>query len=223
MGTLPDMSPRREPGTRPEVGSTGAARTTERAVRAAALTRRRVDDALVVLSRLVPLARRISRAVLAYAVLVGIAAVAIVVTAVWTSWPLSATDGVVVLVLAAVLGAPAVVLFLFQRALDEVVRIPSQLGAMPDVARTHGTELAALLRDAQARRGRVRLVALPGDLWRAGRLLLAAHDDLPGYGAVLALMSVPFLLVALLAAVVGAFELMLAPVVVLVAVASTLI
>ncbi|MGZ4706913.1 MAG: hypothetical protein ACXWCM_18790, partial [Acidimicrobiales bacterium] len=41
------------------------------------------------------------------------------------------------------------------------------------------------------------------DTFRAGRLLLEAHDDLPGYGALLRLVS-PFFLVLVLVASVAA-------------------
>jgi hypothetical protein len=94
---------------------------------------------------------------------------------------------------------------------------------MPDVARDHGTELAGLVRDARVRRGGPRLTSLPADLWRSGRLLLAAHDDLPGYGAVLALVSVPFLVASLAAAVAGIALIFLAPAVVVGAVLTAVV
>ena len=79
------------------------------------------------------------------------------------------------------------------------------------------------MRDASVRRGGLRLTALPADLWRAGRLLLAAHDDLPGYGAVLALVSVPFLVASLAAAAVGIALIFLAPAVVIGAVLTAVV
>ncbi len=63
------------------------------------------------------------------------------------------------------------------------------------------------------RRTRVHTVR---DGWRAGRLLLEAHAEVPGYGAALRLVSVPFLLTAGLATMAAAFELVLAPSVVVV-------
>ena len=57
----------------------------------------------------------------------------------------------------------------------------------------------------------VRLTSLPADLWRSGRLLLAARADLPGYGAALTLVSVPFLLASLAAASVGLVLIVSAP------------
>jgi hypothetical protein len=194
-----------------------------RAARTAVATRRRVDQGVEVLRRLVPLSLKLSRAVGAYVVVVGLAAAVIVLTLVWRFWPGSWTDAFGLLVVAAILAAPVTVLWLFHRALREVVMIPATLSAMPDVARDHGTELASLVRAAQARRGGMRLAALPGDLWRAGRLLLAAHDDLPGYGAVLTLVSVPFLLVSLAAACVGVAIIFLAPAVVAGAVLTAVI
>jgi hypothetical protein len=183
-------------------------------VRTAVATRRRVDQGVEVLRRLVPLSLKLSRAVGAYVVLVGVAAAVIVLTLLWRFWPGSWADALGFLVLAALLAGPVAVLWLFHRVLREVVLIPASLNAMPDVARDHGAELASLVRAAQARRGGMRLATLPGDLWRAGRLLLAAHDDLPGYGAVLKLVSVPFLLMSLAAALAGLAIVFLAPAVV---------
>jgi hypothetical protein len=193
------------------------------AVRAAAATRRRIDQGIAVLRRLVPLANRLSHGVRIYVALVGAAAATIATMLLWRMWPSSITDVIVLVVLLAWLAAPVLVLWLFHRALAEVVEIPARLAATPEVARAHGGELAALVRDAQGRRGRVRLLSLPGDLWRAGRLLLAAHDDLPGYGAVLTLVSVPFLLASAAAAVVGLLEIVCAPAVVVGAVLTALV
>ncbi|HEY6531472.1 MAG TPA: hypothetical protein VIY72_04155 [Acidimicrobiales bacterium] len=190
-------------------------------IRSGDAARRRLDQGIDVLGRLVPLARRISRLVGGYVIAVGVASVVIVVTLVVRFWPGSLLEVFAHLVLAAMLLAPVAMLWLFHRALSEAVRIPARLVAMPDVAKEHGGELAGLVRDAQVRRGRLRLMTVPADLWRAGRLLLAAHDDLPGYGAVLTLVSVPFLLASLAAACVGLGMIVLAPAVVTGAVLTT--
>lgn len=195
----------------------------DRAGRAAAATRRRVDQGVEVLRRLVPLALKLSRVVGLYVAVVAVAAAVIAVTLWWRFWPGSLNEVVGLLLATGLLAGPVVVLWLFHRALAEVVQIPGRLVAVPDVAREHGTELAALVRAAQARRGGLRLATLPGDLWRAGRLLLAAHDDLPGYGAVLTLVSVPFLLASFVAACIGLAWICLAPAVVTGAVLTALI
>jgi hypothetical protein len=206
--------PARSQGDRRErVGAT-AARRYDDVTRAGVAARRRLDQGIEVLRRLVPIALRISRIVGAYVVLVGLAASVIVVTLVVRFWPASLFEVVVHVALAGLVLAPVVVLWLFHRALAEAMHIPERLAAMPDVAREHGSELAGLVRDAQVGRGRLRLGSLPRDLWRAGRLLLAAHDDLPGYGAVLTLVSVPFLLASLAAAGIGLVQILLAPAVV---------
>jgi hypothetical protein len=204
---LPARTPR-APGVR---RSGAATRRYDRAVRSAVVARRRLDQGIEVLGRLVPLARRISRAVGVYVALVAAASATIVTVLLWRFWPGSPAEVVAHLVIAAVVFAPVAMLWLFQRALAEVVQIPERLAAVPDVARDHGGELARLVRDAQVRRGRFRLTSLHADLWRAGRLLLAAHDDLPGYGAVLTLVSVPFLLASLAAACVGLVLVLTAP------------
>jgi hypothetical protein len=185
--------------------------------------RRRLDQGLAVLGRLLPIARRTSRLVGTYTALVGIAAATIVVTLLVRFPPGSLAELLAYLVLAAVVASPTVVLWLFHRALAGTVRIPARLASMPEVAREHGTELAGLLAEAQRRRGRIRLASLPGDLWRAGRLLLAAHDDLPDYGAALSLISVPFLAGSLVAAIAGFWQIVLAPGVVAGAVLTTVV
>jgi hypothetical protein len=200
-------------GRAPRVPNT-AVRRYDDAVRLSAAARRRLDQGIEVLDRLVPLSRRLSRLVGAYTLVVGLAAGVIVITLVVRFWPASFVDVVAHLIIAAVVLAPVAMLWLFHRALAEVLLIPERLTAMPTVAREHGAELAGLVRDAQGRRGRVRVTSLPGDLWRSGRLLLAAHVDLPGYGAVLTLVSVPFLVAALGAAFAGLMLILLAPAVV---------
>ena len=195
----------------------------DRAVRTAAVARRRLDQGIEVLGRLVPLALRISRVVHVYVALVGAAAATIVSVLVWRFWPQSAYDVLAHLIVAAALFAPVAMLWLFHRALAEVVQIPGRLVAVPEVARDHGGELARLVHDAQVRRGRMRVTSLPADLWRSGRLLLAAHDDLPGYGAVLTLVNVPFLLASLAAACVGVVLIVSAPAVLAGAILTSLV
>jgi hypothetical protein len=191
--------------------------------RAGAAARRRLDQGVEVLGRLVPIALRVSRIVGIYVVLVGLAASTIVVTLLVRFWPGSLFEVLAHVALAALFLAPVAMLWLFHRALAEAMHIPERLGAMPDVAREHGSELAGLVREAQVGRGRLRLGSLPRDLWRAGRLLLAAHDDLPGYGAVLTLVSVPFLLASLAAAGIGLAQILLAPAVVAGAVVTSVV
>ena len=183
----------------------------ERAARTAAVARRRLDQGVEVLGRLVPLSLRISRFVGFYVALVAAASVTIVSVLLWRFWPQSLYDVLAHLIVASALFAPVAMLWLFHRALAEVVQIPARLVEVPDVARDHGAELARLVRDAQVRRGRVRVTSLPADLWRSGRLLLAARADLPGYGAALTLVSVPFLLASLAAASVGLVLIFSAP------------
>ena len=205
-------------------GGGSPARRYDAAIQGVALARRRLEQGLKVLDRLVPIARRVSRTVGWYTAFVAIAAVMIVgVLAVWF-WPSSFLDAVALLLLAALVLAPAVVLWLFHQALAEVVEIPGRMTAMPDVAREHGTELARLVRESRLGKGtRGSLTSLPRDLWRAGRLLLAAHDDLPGYGSALTLVSIPFLLATLVAASIGVMQIALAPFLVVGAVLTSLI
>src|SRR3954470_8957370 len=90
-----------------------AARRYDQAVKGAVAMRRRVDQGIVVLGRLVPLSRKISRLVGAYVVLVGAAALTILAVRLWRFWPTSFADLMAYGVLAAILLAPAAVLWLF--------------------------------------------------------------------------------------------------------------
>jgi hypothetical protein len=56
----------------------------------------------------------------------------------------------------------------------------------------------------EGRRGFVR------DTGRAGRLLLETHRDLPGYGSLLRLVSIPFLIAVAIAVFAAIFEIGLA-------------
>lgn len=208
------------PPTGPE---RGRARDGSRSTRAVSAAARRAEQAWAVLQRLVPLAARLVGMVRAFTVAAAVAVAVMVVSIGWMARPLSLVDMVLLAMVAGTLSVPVVILALFARALGEVLELPGRLTAVPELARSHGAELAVLVRDAQARRGRTSLTALPADLWRAGRLLLAAHRDMPGYGAVLTLVRVPFLVAVAVAAAVALWEIVAAPFAVVVAVGTTLL
>ncbi len=175
---------------------------------------------LATLARLVPLARRMARWVRFLAISAAVSVVIIVAVPLTAGWP-GVVGGVALVAVALVLAGAPVVLWLFYDALEEVLALPGWLRASPDVLRDHGRELAELARAArpvagEARRPRTHVV---GDGWRAGRLLLEAHAEVPGYGAALRLISVPFLAAVALAVVGALAEVTLAPLVVLAAVA----
>jgi len=169
--------------------------------------RQGLDRASGLLRTLVPLAARLVRVVRAYALVTGVAALLVVVAVAWRLAPWSFGEVLGVLVLMALLAAPVGVLWLFGQALEEVAELPERVSRFPDVARGNVTELAAL---AKQRRATGSPGSLPGDLWRAGRLLLGAHDSLPGYGAVLTLVRVPFLIASAISAVVAGVIIVLA-------------
>jgi hypothetical protein len=172
--------------------------TTRRAARRA---REGGGSLLGVLQRLVPLARYLVGAV--RVLIVASLASAVIVAAVVLSHgvPSLSTAALLVIVLALLLPAP-VILWMFHGALREALALPEWLRSSPDMARGHAAELADLVVAARApssdRRGH-----LLRDTFRAGRLLLEAHDDLPSYGALLRLVS-PFFLVLVLVAAVAA-------------------
>lgn len=190
-------------GTVPRMTSTTSAVRLGRRRRAAAgngldAAKRRADQAWGVLQRLVPLACRVVGWLRGLAIATAVAGVAIVAAVGWRLWGWSSAEVVVQLVIIGVLGTPVVILWLFTAALREVLEIPDHLQAVPQLAARHGAELTDLVRTSRSRHGGgVR--GLPADVWRGGRLLLRAREAIPGYGAALTLVSVPFLIASALA------------------------
>jgi hypothetical protein len=170
-----------------------------------------------VLQRLVPLARRLAWGVKALAI--GSALSIAVIVGVLLGHGLASPLGTGFVLIAVAILAPApIVLWLFHGALREVLDLPDWLRNSPDLARVHASELAGLGAEScrseptpvgMVRPGR-RRGGFVGDSVRAGRLLLQAHDDLPGYGAVLRLMSPVFLIAVVVALFAAAFEVALA-------------
>jgi hypothetical protein len=170
--------------------------------------------AVELLDRLVPLAHRIHRTVLWFAVLVAACAAAVSVTflvldvpGTWWTWGLW-------LVLAVVLALPPTVLFLFARMLREALALPAKLRSLPEVGPAHAAELSRLASEAARREPGTRLRSLPRDGWRAARLLLRAHDDVPYAGALLSIVRVPFLIAVGAAFVAGLAIVLITPMVI---------
>ncbi|MEZ5141702.1 MAG: hypothetical protein R2726_04170 [Acidimicrobiales bacterium] len=202
----------------PAGSSRSPASDASRAARLGASARGGVDKVLPVLKKLVPIARRLGTVVRAYAGVAG-AAVVIIAIALVLSGPVGWGQWVAVTVLVAILAVPVVMLWIFATALDEAVALPDRIRENPELLQGHAVEVADLVRESHARsRQRRWLVGLPGDLWKAGRLLLGAHRDLPEYGHAIRLISVPYLFATALAAVAALMEVLMAPVVVLLAV-----
>jgi hypothetical protein len=175
--------------------------------------------ALPVLRRLVPIACRLVAGVRAFAVVAAVAAVVIVASLGWVLWPLGLLDVLGLVLLLVALAAAPLMVWLYALALEEIVELPGKVTNLPTVLRSSQGELASLVSSASARRRAGGSRARPGDLWRAGRLLLRAHDALPGYGAVLAIVRLPFLVATAIAALVCVALVLCAPVVVLAAAA----
>ncbi len=174
--------------------------------------RRGYDRALELLERLVPIARVLRGALLGYALVVAASVLAIAVVlvrrdvpGVWFTW---LAFGLLVVVLAA---APAVILF-FVWMLKEVLELPGKLRALPDVGPARAAELAQLVREARqpVPPGAERRGSIPGDVWRAGRLMFDLYDALPFPGPVRAIVRWPLLIAVLLALVFGFFEIVVA-------------
>ncbi len=195
--------------------------TLERAARTA-------NALLMVLERLIPIARRVATGVRVLAwscfVAVGVMAVALVVA----NPPHTAPPVILLLAFVAAFAVPGFILLLFHGALVEVLALPAWLRTSPELARTHGTELAKLAGWSAVPggpgtpRGRTRGRFLR-DSFRSGKLLLEAHGDLPEYGSMLRLVSVPFLLAVAIAFGVVLFEWALATMMVLVTIVTLLV
>lgn len=198
-----------------------------------ASARRRAQQAgekvMTVLPRLIPLACRVAAFIKVLAV-VSLVAVAIIVLAVLSmDVPRTLGPWLLLLAMAAVLLFPPVVLWLFYRALEEVLELPNWLKSSPDLARQHGAELADLVRAARGEKvpslesgAPTRRQRRGKDVWRSGRLLLEARKDLPGYGSVLRLISPPFLFLVLIAFAGAWTEILLSGFAVIVALVSRL-
>jgi hypothetical protein len=176
--------------------------------RAARKARDGGESLLRVLQRLVPLARYLTGAV--KALIVAALASIVIITAVVLAHgvPSLSTAALLVVVLALLVPAP-VILWMFHGALREALAMPEWLRSSPDLAKGHASELADLVvaarQPSSGQRGH-----LLRDTFRAGRLLLQAHDDLPGYGALLRLMSPLFLVLVLIASVAAMIQVGLA-------------
>jgi hypothetical protein len=167
--------------------------------RAARKAREGGESLVGVLQRLVPLARYLVGAVRAL-IVAALASIVIVTTVVLAHGvPSLSTAALLFFVLALLVPAPWNI-HRITGALREALALPEWLRSSPDLAKGHASELADLVVAARSpssgRKGH-----LLRDTFRAGRLLLEAHHDLPGYGALIRLMSPFFLVLVLIASV----------------------
>jgi hypothetical protein len=181
------------------------------------------DRAIDLLEALVPVARRLERAVRVYAFAVGIAAVVIVAALVAVDVPGTVWTWSLVLVLLGVLLVAPVIIFIFASMLREALQLPAQLRALPDAAPARARELAGLVRITASRSQREHAGSIARDTWRAGRLLNALRRELPGVSVLLSIARLPFIVMVLVALAVGLVELALVPFVLAGAVATTLV
>ncbi len=127
---------------------------------------------------------------------------------------------VVLLVLVA---APPTLLFYLYFTLRGIVDLFERLVAFPDLARRHADDIRGaviegnvLVRDVDSRR-RPGMRRVFGLLWRLRSLISATRDLVPGYQPVLLLLKPALLVPVAFAAVAGAIEIVLTPIVLLVA------
>lgn len=175
------------------------------------------------LPKLVPLAYRVGRWVRTLAVLATVAAAITLVATLVIDVPTTPAPVLAMLAWAALLAYAPVVLWLFHGALQDVLALPDWLRSSPDLAKKHAAELAGLVlaahgdpsglpaADRPPRRVGVR------EVFKAGRMLLEARHDLPGYGRALRLLNPVFLVLVAVALVGAVLELGVAGVAVLLA------
>lgn len=197
--------------------------STSRITGAAQTARGGYDRAIDVLDRFVPVAARIVRLVRFYGFAVAMAAVVIVTTLIVVDVPGTVwTWGLLVLLAGALLVAPAIIL-LFASMLNEALTLPAQFKTLPDVAPTRARELATLAAEATRRDQHERPRSLVRDSWKAGKLLNALRREVPGISVLLSIARLPFIVMVLIAMVVGLGVLFLAPAVVFVALVSSVV
>ena len=176
-------------------------------------------EAVSVLGRILPLAAAIGRAVRTLG-LVGLAAavaIALVVLVRWT--PGDGADWAGFVVLCLLLVVPLAVLLAFLLVLRGVMELPDKLRSYPDTTREHVAELRAIAHDAQERE-RPAWRRLPGSTWRLATLARSGRDLLAPHAPLLPLLNVPFLVAALVSALLVPVVVVAALVVLLVAAAA---
>ena len=137
-----------------------------------------------------------ARAFRLYAIALGVAAALIVAAFVDDDAPDDGAGWLGLAVVAAVVAAPAVLVFLFSAALASLASFPGRVQRAPGDLRGHGLDAQRLF----ARRGFGSLLLLPFRLLRLGS---GTRETLMPYAPLLPLMSVPFLAATGLAALAG--------------------
>jgi hypothetical protein len=197
--------------------------TSRRVTDALRSTRVHYDRAIDLLARLVPLARRLERAVRYYGLAVGGAAVVMVATIVAVDTPSVVWTWTAVIVLLAILWIAPAIILVFASMLREALRLPSELRSLPDVAPARAREIAQLVQASRDRPGTEAPRSFTRDTWRAGRLLNALRREVPGVSVLLSLARIPFMVAVLGAIVVGAAEILMVPFVVVSAVVVSVV
>jgi hypothetical protein len=144
-----------------------------------------------------------ARAFRLYAIALAVAAALILAAFVDDNAPDDGAEWLGLAVVAAVVAAPAVLVFLFSAALTSLAAFPERVRSAPGDLQGHGVEAQRLF----ARRGFGSLLLLPFRLLRLGS---GTRETLMPYAPLLPLVSVPFLAATGLAALAGLGVLLLA-------------
>jgi hypothetical protein len=178
-----------------------------------------VSETLATLRPVIRVVGAAARVVRVYATVVLVAALVIAAVVVTEE---SGSTGVKVLFLILVLAPPALLFFAYL-TLRGVVDLFERLITFPDLARRHAGDLRnaviegnVLVREVDSRR-RPGMRRTLGLLWRFRALISATRDLVPGYQPVLLLLKPALIVPVALAALAGALEIVLAPIVLLAA------
>lgn len=153
---------------------------------------RGVERAVTLLDRLLPAAAAADR-IVRTASFVALACAAVIAVALFRDGlPEPAERLVASLALAIATAAPGVVLFAFHLALGQLLELPARLRALPGAGRQHLDDLSQLVRERRQRRG------LPRRAWRLLALGRSSRELLTPYASLAPLLSVPFVLAAVL-------------------------
>ncbi len=164
-------------------------------VRTAVTLESELAPVVATLRRVIPLLAAAAHAVRTLA-LVALGAAAVIVAAVLAqSFPNSATEIALALLLAAILAAPGVILIVFYLALGELIELPGRIRDLPRTGSRHVAELMRLERETRAGERTAASMRTPLALWRVLEFLRSSSWILRPYAPVAAVLS-PTLLVA---------------------------
>ena len=170
---------------------------TQRPVAARAAGDERAQRLVGAVKKIVPLAGAAHRAIRPLAIAAAVAALILVELLVRPIEDASAGRWLVAILVLAMLAAPPVVLFLFDRALRDLRELPAILRGLPELALTQRDELNRLSAEMRETR-RVGIRGVIGTIYSLSRAVWPVWDLLTGVVPAARMLLPPFLLFAIL-------------------------